>query len=357
MNMARKYLLSITLLLIFSCSGCRMTYLLHMGIGQLRFIHGSIPVKEALQKDALTSNQKDRLRLVGKIKRFGIDKLGLKNIDCYETVYLKAPQHHIYVISASPKDRLARITWWFPVVGRMPYLGFFDLEEARAERETLEKKRLDVSIGVADAYSTLGWFNDPVTLNMIRGSLVGQVETILHEMTHNTIYLKGQGEFNEGIAVLVGKVGAWMFLAETQGVSDPLTIEAEGSIEDERLFCRFLNGVLKGLEELYASQLGYEEKLKRREVIFSSSLETFRALKAQFRTRRFSRFGEAGLNNAYLMSVGLYHKHFLLFDALLKQYDSSIPRTLAFLTRLSKDGGDMIQKIRDWLENKSPHEI
>ena len=118
------------------------------------------------------------------------------------------------------------VTWWFPVVGNMPYLGFFDLEKARAEKEKWVQKDLDVIIGRADAYSTLGWFQDPVTRNLLQGSQVDLAETILHEMTHTTLYVKGQGAFNEGLAVLVGKVGTHRFMEKTYGPSHPLTIQA-----------------------------------------------------------------------------------------------------------------------------------
>ncbi|HIJ58907.1 MAG TPA: hypothetical protein HPP41_04510, partial [Deltaproteobacteria bacterium] len=97
------------------------------------------------------------------------------------------------------------------------------VEGAQEERDRLINEHLDVSLSVADAYSTLGWFKDPVTLNLIEGSTPDLVETILHEMTHTTIYLKGQGAFNEGVAVLVGKAGAFLFFQDVFGPSHPFT--------------------------------------------------------------------------------------------------------------------------------------
>ncbi|MBW1797071.1 MAG: aminopeptidase, partial [Deltaproteobacteria bacterium] len=274
---------------------------------------------------------------------------GLKKTENYETVYLESNKRPIYVVSASPKDRLARITWWFPVVGDMPYLGFFDLTKAKAEKEELIKKDLDVILGMAEAYSTLGWFKDPVTLNLVEGSTVDLVETILHEMTHTTLYVKGQGEFNEGLAVLVGKVGAFLFLDKTFGPSHPFTVEAKKSIEDERIFCSFLGPLLKRLERLYDSPISYQEKLARREKIFSDSLEDYRDVKAGFKTDRFTRFGSGGMNNAYLMSVGLYHRNFHLFESVLKKKGNSIRDTLAFFKGLTEEGDDILESARKWV--------
>jgi predicted aminopeptidase len=339
----------IILALIFICSGCRLAYVFHAAAGQFRLLHNSIPMKEALEDDSLENDQKARLRLVAQIKDFGEKELGLKKTRNYETVYLKSPQAPVYMVSASPKDRLDRITWWFPVVGDMPYLGFFDLNKAKAEKEKLLKKDLDVIMGRADAYSTLGWFKDPVTLNLVTGSTVDLVETILHEMTHTTLYVKGQGEFNEGLAVLVGKVGAFLFFKKTVGPTHPLTLKAQESIEDERLFSPFLKALLEKLKHLYDSPVNYQAKLMEREKIFARSLEEFNSLKNSLHTDHFTRFGTVKLNNAYLMTVGLYHENFRFFESVLEKNGNSIRETLIFFKDLAREEGDMMKRTRDWL--------
>jgi predicted aminopeptidase len=142
-----------------------------------------------------------------------------------------------------------------------------------------------------DAYSTLGWFKDPLTLNLIENPTVDLVETILHEMTHATLYLKGQGTFNEGLAMLVGKRGSYVFMKETFGPDHPLTIEAQKSIEDERVFSSFLRPLLEELNQLYASPMTYEEKLREREKVFVLALERFKSLSGKLKTPRFTRCG------------------------------------------------------------------
>jgi predicted aminopeptidase len=355
LTLIRIFSLLTVLILIFPISGCRLSYILHAASGQFRLLNNSIPVEEALKKDSLEPEQKDHLRLVAQIKAFGEKELGLKKTQNYETVYLKSRQHPIYTVSASPKDRLTMITWWFPVAGSMPYLGFFDREGADAERKKLLKKDLDVSVGVADAYSTLGWFEDPVTLNLLEGSTVDLVDTILHEMTHTTLYVKGQGEFNEGLAMLVGKVGAILFLENVYGPLDPLTVEAKKSLEDERIFSSFLASLLEQLESVYDSSITYQEKLTEREKTFSRSQEAFRQIKSRLQTDRFTRFDSVTLNNAYLMAIGLYHRHFHLFEAVLKKKDGSIKEMLSFLKEMAKENGDLLEKAMAWLDNPTLH--
>jgi predicted aminopeptidase len=335
------------LALLSSATACRLSYVLHAAAGQVRLLNNSIPVEEALKKDSLGPRHKERLHLVAQVKAFGENELGLKETENYQTVYLKSHQPPIYVVAASPKDQLIRKTWWFPVAGRMPSLGFFDKERANAEKEKLLKKDLDVIMGVADAYSTLGWFQDPVTLNLLEGSTVDLVETILHEMTHTTLYLKDEADFNEGLAVLVGKVGTIQFLEKTFGSSDPLTMEAKRNLEDERLFCSFLASLLQQLEQLYASSVSYEEKLTQREEVFERSLMRFGGIKNQLQTDRFTHFGSAKMNNAYLLSIGLYHRHFHLFESILKENGSSIKETISFLRQFTMEEGDIFKRLQD----------
>ncbi|MFC1863003.1 aminopeptidase [Thermodesulfobacteriota bacterium] len=333
------------LLFFLSLSGCRLSYVLHAASGQLHVINNSIPLEDVLQGDTLSPVQKERLRLVAEIKIFGEEELGLRATDNYNTVYLESDQAPVYIISAAPKDQLTSITWWFPIVGRMPYLGFFDLDKAQNKQKDLNNKNLDVIIGKAGAYSTLGWFQDPVTLNLLDGTEVDLAEIILHEMTHTTIYLNGQGAFNESLANLIGKKGAVAFMENKYGPTHSLTMEAMYNLEDNRIFSLFLTSLFEKLERCYASSTSYQEKVDDREKIFNTSLKEFEEIKGLLRTDRYSYFGKNRLNNAYLLSIGLYNRHFLLIEMLLEKKNGSIRSTLQLLKDLSKGDEDIITEM------------
>jgi predicted aminopeptidase len=332
------------------CSGCRAGYVLHAAVGQIRVLSSAVPIDDALAGSTLSPSQKERLALVSQIKEFGENELALKETSNYETIYLGSDQPPLYTLAAAPKDSLTLVTWWFPVVGRMPYLGFFHPDKARQEKQRLLEKGFDVVIGRADAYSTLGWFRDPLTLNLIQGSEIDLIETILHEMTHTTLYVKGQGAFNEGLAQIVGKRGSLQFLEKTRGPSHPLTLEAIAAIEDERLFAPFLSQVFEELDRLYRSSLSLEEKLAKREEIFLRCVEDFQALKSRLKTKRFVHFGRVPLNNAYLMAVGLYHRNYPLFEAVLERHENSIQDMLLFFRDLSGKQGDLLAAACNWLQ-------
>lgn len=347
-NRTRRYrpriLLTAALLAFMSAaSGC---YYMHLAAGQARLIFGSVPVEEAVREGGLSSTERDRLELIARVKEFGEDALGLKSTGSYRKVYLKSRQSPIHTISASPKDRLSRVSWRFPIVGEMPYIGFFDEEKARKEKARLESRDLDVVISKASAYSTLGWFDDPVTLNLLDEGPVELASTILHEMTHTTLFVKGQGEFNEGVAMLVGLVGAARFFHQTCGPSHPLTREALSALEDERTFSSFLDRLMGELEALYGSPLSYEEKLSAREGLFSKAKEEFKGIRETMKPGRYARFGSSDLNNAYLMILGLYHRHFLLFETFLQSREGSIPQALAALKQMASEEGDMLGKMK-----------
>ena len=198
MRITRTLSVFTILALLFSATACRLSYVLHAAAGQVRLLHHSIPVEEALKKDTLSPDQRERLHLVAQVKAFGEKELGLKETENYQNVYLKSHQPPIYVVAASPKDRLTRKTWWFPVVGQMPSLGFFDKELATAEKEKLLKKDLDVIMGVADAYSTLGWFQDQLYLSLRSTNLKARAGRVMKKLLGTQGTAGGHGQMAGG---------------------------------------------------------------------------------------------------------------------------------------------------------------
>ena len=342
----RLPIISIILFFLLSLSGCRISYLFHVAKGQIELLNGSVPINEALDTEPFTPDQRNKLLLVSRIKAFGEKDLGLEKTSNYETVYPHSDRNPIFMVSASKKDAFSLKTWWFPIVGDLPYLGFFDLKKAREERARLVDENMDVFLGRAEAYSTLGWFRDPVTMNLIDGTTPGLVNTLLHEMSHATLYVNGQGAFNEGLAVLVGKVGAVRFFEKAFGAEHPFTIEARDSLADERLFSGFLNGFMVEVEGVYNLQVGYEEKMRLRTEVFEAYHDRFEVLKKDFKTREFVHFAIIPPNNAYLMTVALYHRHFNLFEAVLRKEGGSVKKMIGFLKDFSKEEGNFIELLQ-----------
>ncbi len=339
--------LILLLLLPVLFSGCSFSYLLHAAAGQIRIQHRAVPIERALADPILKPEEKEALRLVGRVKDFGERKLGLKSTNNYETVYLGDEPNPVYTVTAASRTSLELVTWWFPVVGRMPYLGFFDPDDAAEKKRDLEKKGLDVVIWPADAYSTLGWFQDPVHRNLLEKHPLDLVETILHEMTHATIYAKGQPAFNETLATVIGKRGAAAFLEETFGPDSFEAEEARTMIRDQRRFSSFIDDLVRRMRDLYSRPLTEAEKLTQREKVFAQELSRFR--KQELETTRYSGFGSGGINNAYLLGVSLYHRHYNTFEAVIQARGGSISKAMDVFQALSGQGGDLVERTEEWL--------
>ncbi|MBF0509034.1 MAG: aminopeptidase, partial [Deltaproteobacteria bacterium] len=234
-------LLLITLLLpaMSGLMGCRPAYLWQAMTGQAGLLQGSLSKDDPRLKAELTAADFDKLAYVAEVVDFAQKELGLAKSDNYQKVYPRNQGAVIYVLSAAPRDQLTSETWWFPVVGRMGYLGFFDKEMAVRYKKELDEAGLDTHLRPALAYSTLGWFNDPVTRPMLGLSKPVLASLIIHELTHVTLYVNGQTDFNEGLANFVGQAGAIRFFQARREPDSVVWLEK--SAADETRFVAFLD--------------------------------------------------------------------------------------------------------------------
>ena len=244
-------LLAIVLLLPL-LSGC---YILTQGYGQLRVLLDSRRIDDLLADPAVPDQTKLKLLFVREVKSFGEHELGLTRSANYESFYDTKGRPITYIVSACRKDRFQPYTWWFPIVGDVPYKGFFAKKDAEAEAAALEKQGYDVSQGMAAAYSTLGYFPDPVLSTMLEYPDEHLAALILHELTHGTVYLPGGTDFNEGLASFVGWQGALEFARKQRGItSEAYDNTVKAFAAEERRDAR-AREIFKKLDELYRSNV------------------------------------------------------------------------------------------------------
>lgn len=280
------------LLLTLSLCGC---YLLKQAGGQLDILLHSRPVDEMIADPSVPESTRDRLRLIAEIKGFGEREMALTPSSNYTTFYDTAGRPITYVVTACPKDSFRPHTWWFPIVGEVPYKGFFSRDDAVAEARALREEGLDVSIGPAAAYSTLGYFRDPVLSTMLDYPDEHLASLILHELTHGTIYLPGGTDFNEGLASFVGWQGALEFARRRRG---PGSVEYDRTVRafaqeqsrDERALTLF-----EALNQLYGSAATAAEKLAERERIFRTHVAGLRREAEAARSEAYLRVRQGGM--------------------------------------------------------------
>lgn len=270
-----RLLAATCLLAIVGCGGCSPAYVLRAGWEEARILWRRRAIAEVVASPGANDLLREKLRTIARAREFAGPALGLSVGGAYAS-YAEVPDGAlVHVLSAARRTRLEPRTWWFPIVGRVSYKGFFSADDARAEAAALEASGWDTWVRPSIAFSTLGWFDDPVLSSWMDGSRVAVVETVLHELLHRTVYLPGQTSFNESFATFVGHRGAIEFFAKVDGSDATTTAEARRAWQEEIDRSARLGGVMDRLRALYeeAGRNGLPEAtvLERRRGIFAEA--------------------------------------------------------------------------------------
>jgi predicted aminopeptidase len=308
------------------CSGC---YTLKQGTTMLGYLGRAVPLEDLAVGD--TASEEDRLfaKRAEDIRRFAMRELGLAESKNY-TRYVELDRDYLAaVVSACAKDSFTRHEWWFPVTGKVPYKGFFDVEDARKERAKLERKGLDVWVRGVDAFSTLGWFRDPLYSYMKKYSDRDLADLIIHELLHATVFLKNHSQFNEELAEFVGTEGTRLYMERNRGVG-PADDSGDDARADSAAYLGFIRGLIAELDRVYKSGIPREEKLRRKEEIIGNAKAAFEeGYDALFRTDNYRGFGRLPVNNAYLELYNLYHEETRFFADLYEKAGRDLPGFIA----------------------------
>ena len=322
-------------------AACSPTYVIKAGWAEAKILRARRPIPEVVAAPDTDDRTRAQLLLARAARDFAMNELALDVGDSY-TTYTELDRDTLaMVLSAAPRDRLAARTWWFPVVGRMPYRGFFDLDDALAEQRSLETEGYDTYLRPTSAFSTLGWFSDPVLSTIIRYDEIELVSTILHELSHNHLFVPGRVRFNESYATWVGRTGAVEFFCTRSGDRDWCG-EARARWDDMQRFSRFLDGLVADLEAVYAdSTLSRGDKLGRRHTIFAQHMDVFRGqVRPRLRSLTFAGFASTPLNNATLLSRMRYYHRLPDFDAFQRAHGGSLHDAIRALKAGAEDVGD-----------------
>lgn len=324
-------------------------YVVRAGLAEARILSGRRPLAEVVRDPATDARTRGKLVLAIEARAWARDTLRLDVGDAYTSFTQLDSDTLALVLSAAYQDRLASKTWWFPIVGSVPYRGFFDEEKALAEERKLAAEGLDTYLRPTAAFSTLGWFADPLLSSIVREDEVDLIETILHELSHNHLFVPGQVRFNESFATFVGRVGAIDFYCRRAGGGSDTVwcTRAQARWRDFQRFSRWLDGLVVDLQTLYAdTSLSAEQKVERREQIAARHRARF-AAEFQPAMESYTRWGfvEQPLNNAILLGQMLYYHRLPDFQALLDTHGGDLAAAVAAL----KEGVDGVTDPFDLL--------
>ena len=344
MRLARALAAAVLALPVLSgTAGCQAaSYYSQVIGGHLKLMRARAPIEDVLADGATDPELARTLAALLEARRFAVGTLALPDTDSYRTYAATGRRYVTWNVVAAEEFSLDPYTWCFPVAGCVSYRGYYAEADARAYADELAAAGYDVSVGGASAYSTLGWFDDPVLDTMLRGGELRTVGTLFHEMAHQRLYVQDDSDFNEAYATFVERQGVREWLAArgagadasgagatsdaapgaaSGAVPDAAAIAAyEASLERGEAFAALLADTREALVELYARELDAPAMRAAKRVAFDAMRARYEALKASWD-------GYAGydgwfareLNNARLVAVSTYRRRVPAFAALFEE--------------------------------------
>jgi predicted aminopeptidase len=287
------FLLFMSLIFNLNC----INYLAHLGIGQIDILRKRQKI-ETILNSSENIILKNKLSLVQNARIFAINKLSLNPKGGFE-YYTPLNRSEIgWHVTASYPLKMESYTWWFPIVGTVPYKGYFDLEKAREEFNKLKSEGLDTKLRITAGYSTLGWFSDPLFSPQLNLPDYELISLIFHEMAHSTIYFEGDSLFNESFASFVEEKGLETYLLEINSNEsrEYLDQKKQNKFIRKKLISEIiLTG--KELEKMYLQSISDEEKYENKKLIITSFKEKISSLNKNYNSNDIERLVQSEINN------------------------------------------------------------
>jgi len=336
--MFRPVLLFVAAALISGCA--TFDYYAHAINGQLDILARSRPIEDLLngsapETEAPPAGLRRRLATVLRIRRFATDSLALPDNGSYrDYVELDRPAVAWNVI-ATPEFSLQPDHWCYPFAGCVPYRGFFARERAQRFADSLRHAGQDVRIAGVAAYSTLGWFRDPVLSTQLKRDDIDLAALLFHELAHQQLYVPDDAAFNESFATFVEREGLRRWLAQ-EGNAAAFDTWSAGHARDMR-FLALLREYRHRLDELYDSGLAVDAMRTAKARVFTELRAAYQAQRAEWgNDGRYDSWFAQELNNAHLAGVALYHLHVSAFEALFRDSGQDLRKFYRAARRLGR---------------------
>jgi predicted aminopeptidase len=333
----RRILLSLGLILLILIIIYHdlVLYGIRQGKGQFNIIWNARPVEEYLSDPEFPDSLKVKLRLIDEVREFAIDSLGLKDTENYKTLYDQKGKEIMWVVLAAQPFKLEPKEWTFPVVGSVPYKGFFNEDLALELKKELDAEGWDVIIRNPGGWSTLGWFTDPILSKMLNRSEGDLANLIIHEMSHATIFVKDSADFNENLATFIGDRGAEKFLIHKYGAESK---EYREYMAEDSDYVKFVDHMLHGasvLDSLYATFSDTHpvaERKAKKDAMIQKIVLNMDTLSLLMPDKPSSRFKGKIPNNAYFMNFRQYQsQQDIFFNEWNNDFDSDLKRYIRYL--------------------------
>jgi predicted aminopeptidase len=307
-------------------------YITRAGFEQTRILEAREPIPAILRDPRTDPQTRASLQLVLDARDFAAE-LGYDAKQTYTTYADIGRDTLLLVLSASPRNCLCPFTWKYPIVGRIPYKGFFDPAMARREAGKLERRGYDIYLRPSGAFSTLGWFNDPLYSTAMSRDSVELAATVLHEIAHNTLYVKSATPFNESFAQLAGYRGAEAFFRRRG--SPAAAEQAANRWLDEVVLGGYYDALATRLDSLYRTAPDSAAVDSGRADLGRWARQQLQGpVGARLKTYTIGPMADRPVNNARLIAARIYRTRLTLFEQWYERHGSDIRASVASLDSL-----------------------
>lgn len=323
------------LLFFLLLPGCQLSYYKQAMKGQYGLVKGKQPIPQLLMDSSIDPALKQKLTHVMEIREFAETELALPVEENYLHYVDLQRDYVVWNVFACPPLSLTSKKWCFPVVGCMTYRGYFVEEAAKTYAGSLREENLDVYVGGVPAYSTLGWFKDPLTNVILRRSNERLAELIFHELAHQILYVKDDTAFNESFATAVAHEGIrrWLKLQNRENA----VVQVEQGRRRHKAFVTMVLAHRDQLGAVYRSDLSDDLKLKQKQKIIAELKDQYQVFKSEWNNYTgYDRWIDQPINNAQLNTISTYYDHVPAFINLLKTQDMDLKNFYTASIALSK---------------------
>ena len=310
--------------MMFLLSGCaELAYYGHATVGQIEVISAGEPIEEIIASADTNVETHRQLKLIIEARQFAITELKLPNSDSFrDYADLKRPWV-LWNVFATPELSLKTKQWCYPFFGCHDYRAYFNEAYAKQVASELEQEGMDVHIAHSPAYSTQGWFSDPIYNPMLRYDDLTLIGILFHELAHERVYIIDDSELNESFATAVQHEGVRRWLDINNKES-----EYKNYLYEEKINNEFIHMMIKhrsALQRVYTSELVGEEKRSKKKMIFKDLREHYKKLKQNWGGYAgYDHWFKKPLNNARLAPIGTYNNAVPKFKRLLEIYNGDL---------------------------------
>jgi predicted aminopeptidase len=328
-------------------SGCALPYYWQAATGHLELLSSRVPIAEALEDPEHSEATRSALARAMEIREYAVASLGLPDNDSYRTFVDLGRPYVVWNVVAAEEFSVDPIEWCFPIAGCVSYRGYFEEDSAQRFAADLRSQDYETYIGGVSAYSTLGYFADPLLSTMLTGDDTYIAGIVFHELAHQRAYIKGDTAINEAFATVVAEFGTaqWLSQSGDPGVADGHSARRERREDFFVLIARYQDR----LRNLYSRDVPIEEKRALKSSAFGDLLEDYASLKGSWGgATDYDDWFSHPLNNAQLASVVAYSRWLPNLRAFLNANDlEALYAEMEILEALPPD--DRESRLQDYL--------